>query len=512
MTSRTSPTSRAAQARATPESVPSHRGWRSYLVLAAVLVPVCVPYGPGQVAALDVVNLFALALFGLYLLSGRPIRTPLLFSVLLIGIGSVLATFGAPSMGRAALAVAQDVYLFAWFLMLVNVTRSERDVRAVRIVWTWAAVAVSLGTVGQVLVQSGSLGGILGARGIRPEATFYNSNMLADYLVISLFVAVSLWKDMRRLVLVPVLGTILFALVATKSNGGLISFAAGLAVWVVARAVARRMSFRPLLATLAITACLGGALWWMHVEFRLGEEQLASLRRATFASRMEKSAESRGRIRETLERTYARSPLGIGPGNSGALTVSIAERERRDSYQSKEAHSDYLAYAIERGPIGLAGLFVLTGMGFAHVVGYWKHSPHRGAHAARSARWTAAMAAALTASAVHSTVIEKLHFRHFWLLLAMVCASTFVAQRHAARRRARVPSEDKAQVASIGLPPHAPGRPALAAASRAAAGPALGAAAPPGRRLPALPERATPALARRYRAGGRATNAREVKP
>jgi hypothetical protein len=483
----------------------SHRGWRSYLVLAALLVPLCVPYGPGQVAALDIVNLFALGLFGLYLLSGRPIRTPLLFSVVLIAIGSMLATFGAPSMGRAALAVAQDVYLFAWFLVLVNVTRSERDVRAVRIAWTWAAALVSLGTVGQVIVHSGSLAGILGARGIRPEATFYNSNMLADYLVLSLFVAVSLWKDLRRRVLVPVLGTMLLALLATKSNGGLISFAAGLAVWVVARAVAGRMSFRPLFATLAIVACAGGVLWWMHVEFRLGDEQLASLRRATFASRMEKSAESRGRIRETLERTYARSPLGIGPGNSGALTVSIAERERRDSYQSKEAHSDYLGYAIERGPLGLAGLLVMTGMGFAHVVGYWQASPHRGAHAVRAARWTAAMAAALTASAVHSAVIEKLHFRHFWLLLAMVCASTFVAQRHAARRRRRVASEDAARIASVGLPPRVPGRPALAAAPAAAA-------ALPARRLPALPERATPALARRYRAGRPTADSRERRP
>jgi hypothetical protein len=37
------------------------------------------------------------------------------------------------------------------------------------------------------------------------------------------------------------------------------------------------------------------------------------------------------------------------------------------------------------------------------------------------------MAAALAASAVHSTVIEKLHFRHFWLFLALVCGSSLMA-------------------------------------------------------------------------------------
>ena len=116
------------------------------------------------------------------------------------------------------------------------------------------------------------------------------------------------------------------------------------------------------------------------------------------------------------------------------------------------------------------------------------------------------------ASAVHSAVIEKLHFRHFWLLLAMVCASTFVAQRHAVRRRLRVASEDAARIASVGLPPRVPGRPALAAAAPAAAGPALRAGTPPARRLPALPEHATPALARRYRAGRPTADSRERRP
>ena len=40
------------------------------------------------------------------------------------------------------------------------------------------------------------------------------------------------------------------------------------------------------------------------------------------------------------------------------------------------------------------------------------------------------MAALLAASALHSTVIEKLHFRHFWLALAMVCASALLPKRN----------------------------------------------------------------------------------
>jgi hypothetical protein len=177
--------------------------------------------------------------------------------------------------------------------------------------------------------------------------------------------------------------------------------------------------------------------------------------------------------------------------------VSIGERERRDSYQSKEAHSDYLAYTIERGPLGLLGLVVMTVMGFAYVFGYWRKSPHRGVRARRATRWTACMAGALTASAVHSAVIEKLHFRHFWLFFAMVCASTYAAQLRAERRRELAAEPPAPKVASVGLAPRIPGRPAPALA---ATGSGAVRALPP-HRTPAepRPRRAPPALARHYR-------------
>ncbi len=479
------------------------RGWRGYLVLATLLAPMCVPQGPGQSGLLDILNLPALFFFGLLLLGGRRIKTPMFFAVLIIAIGSVLATFSAPSMSKAALTVTQDFYLFSWFLLVVNVLRGERDLHAMRVAWMWAGVGVSLWALLQVLLDTGSLTGLLGARGLRPHGTMYNSNMLADYLVISLFVAMSLVKDLPRRITIPACGVLLLALIATKSNGGMISLGAGLAVWLVVKSIASRLPLRPVLAVMAVVVGLAGFAWWLNVEWRVGDAQLEAIQRHTFAGRMEHSAESRGRIRESLQRAYSRSPLGIGPGNSEALTVSIAERERRDSYQSKEAHSDYLAYAIERGPLGLSGLLVLTFMGFVHVAGYWKHSAPSGTRAERASLWTASMAAALTSSAVHSTVIEKLHFRHFWLLLAMVCASTYIAKRHAARRLLRLGAAPRPVVAPMGLEPHAPGRrvPALAMAAGAAA---LSAprrmallATPPAHRLGSAA-----ALARRYRTTG----------
>jgi O-antigen ligase len=155
---------------------------------------------------------------------------------------------------------------------------------------------------------------------------------------------------------------------------------------------------------------------------------------------MEHSTQSRMRIWDQLQQAYARSPLGIGPGNSGALTVGIANRERPDSYRSKEAHSDYLGYAIERGPLAVVGLIGLMLALFGHVAGYWRNARRQGGRVSRrAALWTASMAATLAASAVHSLVIEKLHFRHYWLFFALVCASAITAAEHrsgAGRERA----------------------------------------------------------------------------
>jgi len=410
------------------------RGWRAYLALAAVLAPLCVPAGPGQSALLDVVNLIALAVFFVVTMAGYKLRVPLAVPMLTIAAGSLLATLGAPSIKLVALSLIQDVYLFAWFVVLVNVLRTERDLRLVRVAWMWTAAAVAVVALTQLFLRYGTLATLLGSRGLRPPATLYNPNMLADYMVISLFITVSLTGLVRRRVLWPVLALLALALLSTKSNGGMISFAAGAMVWIMVRAWTARVPVRVLAAVGLLSLGVLGFGAWLNKEWGVGNGLLASLQEHTFAGRMEHSSESRMRIWDQLERSYARSPLGIGPGNSGALTLTIAERERPDSYRSKEAHSDYLAYAIERGPLGIIGLVALTVVMFFQVSTYWRHRPHRGVARRRYARWTAAMAAALAASAVHSTVIEKLHFRHFWLFAALVVASALVSARRSERR------------------------------------------------------------------------------
>ncbi len=413
-------------------------GWSAYLVLAVALAPVVAPALPGNSSILDALNVLALAVFAFVLLTpGRRLHTPLLVPMVLVAVGSLLAALGAPSPQKAALAMAQDIYLFVWFVALVNLLRGERDVRLACIVWTAAAVIISGAALGQLWARYGTLETLLGSRGLRPTATFHNPNVLADYLVMSLFVSTSLFGQVRRRFLLPAIAVMLVGLLATKSNGGMLSLAVGGLAWLVVGAAVSPVRRVLVVAGTLLVVGLAGLGLWAHREWRVGESLLASLQAHTFAGRMEHSSQSRMRIWDQLERAYQRNPLGIGPGNSSALTLSITDRERPDSYQSKEAHSDYLAYAIERGPIGLAGLLALTGAMFVQVHATWRNRPQRPERQLANGRWVAAATAALAASAAHSMVIEKLHFRHFWLLAALVSASSLIAARHAERRRSR---------------------------------------------------------------------------
>jgi len=288
---------------------PRRDGWRTYLVVAAMLAPICVPSGPGQTAVIDVLNLFAIVAFALFVaFPGRePLRAPLLAPVALVAVGSLIASLWAPSMGQAALALVQDAYLYAWFLVVVNLVRTPRDLRAVRVAWVCTAVAVALLALGQLLhANGGSLGTLLGSRGVRPAATLYNPNMLADYLVMSIFVALSLLAEVRPLPLALAIGTLGLGLLCTKSNGGMIAFAAGAMTWcAVAVATGPPRRHGRVLATAAIVVSLVGLFGWLNLEWGMGDGALQALKEHTFVGRMEHSSQSRLRIWDQLERTYA---------------------------------------------------------------------------------------------------------------------------------------------------------------------------------------------------------------
>lgn len=413
--------------------------WWLFFLLTIALVPVVVPTGPAQTAFVDLLTLIALPIFAASVaVRRRPITVPFLIPVFLIGVGSLVATINAISPGAAYLAMAQDLYLFAWFVMLVNLLKDGRDLTRMRVIWMWVANAVAI--YGLYLVMTAgqdSLLSIWRPRGARAVGTFYDPNMFANYLVLSIFVVLGLSQEVGRLVRWSSLGLLLVTLLATKSNGGLAALGAGAAAWLLARAWTLRISPGGLLATALFGTTLVLAGIWIVKGMGVGETQLAEVSSHTVLGRSSHSSEGRFQIWGSLLRRYVDTPLGIGPGNSAFMPLTIEERERPDSFLSKESHNDYLGYLIERGPIALVGLLALKLGAFGKVVAWWRRRSRQG-HLS-GGPFAAATIGAIVASATHSFTIEVLHFRHEWLFLALVCAAEgMVFRARQPQRRAAV--------------------------------------------------------------------------
>ena len=400
------------------------RAWGLYVFAAVLLVPVVVPSGPGQLAIMDPINVVALACFLVAVLArGAPFRLPFALPLLLVSAGSLLAMTNSVSVTASFMALAKDAYLYLWFAALVELFHSRGDLRGLRLAWMGTAILISLSVFVQSIAGAGaSVWDVLIAGRLRANGTFYNPNMFADYLMFSIFILLGLEGQVRWRILGLSLVILLMGVLSTKSNGGLISLGAGLLAWAPARALVGGVPRVRVGAVLILGLAIALGAAWMHVEWGVGDALVRGLTQQSFVGRVAKSSQSREQIWHRLEETYTRSPLGIGPKNSAEQTLGVGARERPNSFLSKEAHDDYLAYAVERGPLGIAGLLLCLWQIFAMVIGSRRQLNERtGSVRAGGALW-AALLGALVGTSVHSLVIEKLHFRHFWLFLAIVTA------------------------------------------------------------------------------------------
>jgi O-antigen ligase len=412
--------------------------WWLFLFVTIALVPVVVPTGPAESAIVDIVSAIALPIFAAsVMVRRRSITLPFLLPVFLMSVGSLIATVNAISPADAMLAMVQDFYLYAWFIMLVNLLSDGRDLKTFRMIWLWTANVIALFGIYRVMVNGhAGLLDLVRPRGARAISTFYDPNMCANYLVLSLWVVVGLGEEIGRVLRWGSIALILLAIVATKSNGGFTALGVGFVVWLLARVWTMRIS--P--AGLAAMGLLGAALvlggLWVVRGMGIGEAQLGAVAENSSLGRSEHSSEGRFQIWGQLLKRYFQTPVGIGPGNSANVPLTAEQRERPNSYMSKEAHNDYLAYLIERGPIGLLGLLLLKGDAFRRVILWWRRRRRQG-HLTGGVL-VAASLAAMASMAAHSLTLETLHFRHEWLFLAMVCSLDGMVFR--ARRAEREPA------------------------------------------------------------------------
>jgi hypothetical protein len=384
---------------------------------AIVALPLLRPPGPGHVTPSDL--LMGVAILAVIWWAGTeriPFHLPYAVPMgILIVAGGVAAQFSvAPA--SSMLAIGQDAFLLIWAGAIATFCRTPENLSVVLGAWSWGAGAWATAVIAGVASHQWSLVGANGAVGGRAELWFDNPNMAGNYFLISLFVVLLGRHPRRPWVRAVVSAVLVAAIVLTGSNAALLSLALGvLAMTLVA--ISRRAD---LLNAIAVSALVGvvvfGAAFYVvehEIPQRLAQSSNELISKSV--ARGPRSAAGRSTLfSEEFQLYRTGSLLGRGPASTKT------NLELGDGSIVKEAHDDYLAALVERGPIGVVGLLVL-------LAGIWVRAfsvsfrPLK-APWARTLSNPAALIGAGVALVVTSTTHELLHYRHVWALLGVLAA------------------------------------------------------------------------------------------
>ena len=323
-------------------------------------------------------------------------------------------------------AILQEIYLFLGFIFLLNILARLPARARYGAMNAWAIVALLQATaavmgmlrIGPSIFYVSPLGLSYSAGTLnRAVGTFVNPNATAAYLSTSFFVLLATrWPARWRIIL----GTwILAGIFATGSMGALLSSAISLAaVWLVYGA----LKSRQLASSLGALVGLGLAAMAMLV-FALVAAPWAGADSAPELSylaltlgRLPRSVGGRLVLIQTAWQTYVQYPLGTGPNTSAIYIGSL--------------HNDYIAFLIERGPLGAIGWLALVGSTFV--------LPLRATYRRmRSYRFWPVLAlwGGFLACALNAFSHEVSHFRQLWALMAFLFAVAYTVPLRTERER-----------------------------------------------------------------------------
>jgi O-antigen ligase len=348
------------------------------------------------------------ALFGLLLplalVTGRLRlrRVPLIVSSavgLLIAL-NVLSLTDAVDMPAAARFLAITVYLGLFALWLATYIDSERKARTLVVIYLGGAVLSAL--VGSAALNLPMPGRdlFIGDGASRASALFKDPNVFGPFLVP--IAAIVLEERFRRRLLRLrsltswlVLGILAMGVLFSYSRAGWANFALSIAVTVTIIALRRgggRRAFRAiagLLVALAITGAVIGASG--SVAFLQERAQLQGYDSERFGAQ---------RAGAQLAQRY---PTGVGPGQFRF-------------HHPVETHSTYVRVLVEQGYLGLAVWTVLIVATLVLAL--------RNAVLGRDT-WgigSAALLGAWCGLLLNSVVVDTLHWRHLWLVAALIWA------------------------------------------------------------------------------------------
>jgi O-antigen ligase len=348
------------------------------------------------------------------------LHVPLAFPAWLILITSLIATLTGLFSMNSIIAMMQEVYLFLWFVVLVNLLITLPPSSFENLIKIWSVVALLEATtalmgmlkVGPAMFYtSPDIGNVVLSTGEfnRGYGTFANPNATGAYLSISFFILLATsWKKWLRTILGSYL---LVGILATGSMGAMLFTLIAFAVLPITAAILKNwrigLLFGGLLSILVATIIIVMIVGPLNALPPIASAKHLTGLLALSIGRLSHSISARMEIINVTWLSYANYPFGMGP-NTSVLFL-------------KTLHNDYLAFLVERGPLGLIGwLWMVVA---TLLLPLRKTNPNQD-----PAKWRQSLTiwAGFLACALNGFTHEVSHFRQFWMPMSFLYAAYFI--------------------------------------------------------------------------------------
>ncbi|MFO1172548.1 MAG: hypothetical protein U1E49_16505 [Hyphomicrobiaceae bacterium] len=371
---------------------------------------------------------FELLMMGLIVLLptvGLARLTPALLLImglwLLVGAGGFLASTAAFDMRRSALHAFITLYLSIASIVLAGFVRQnpEAHARLMMNAYLVAATVASLAALVGYFDLVPSMTETLTLFG-RARGTFKDPNVLGAFLAPAIVFAMRLWLDrpgLRSLVPLGVAGLVTLAALLSFSRGAWFNAAVSLAVFGYLSFVTAKATRRQLRLVLLGVFGVVGAGVIVVAALQLDAVKELMSQRASLSQDYDVGPQGRFAGQEKAKGLVLEHPLGIG-----ALEFSA-------HYHHEDVHNVYLSMFLNAGWLGgaLYALAIALSLAFG-LSAVFVRVPYQS--------FVIAAVASLTGQVLEGFIVDTDHWRHVFLLLALVWGLGLAAYRDASPARA----------------------------------------------------------------------------
>lgn len=331
---------------------------------------------------------------------------PVLAMLAVFAALNVMASIQVVDEERAIVFFGTTAYLALFAIWLAGYTNSRR--RALLLVRAYLVSAVISSVVGVLALLGALPGADLLTESDRSRAFFQDPNVFGPFLIPP---ALILIEEIIRPRLLParlvtkasLLAVLLVGILFSYSRGAWVNL--GIALVVLGLILSLRGGARTAATLFAVTALTAAVIATVVVATGSGDFLAERARPQTYDT--DRFSGQRAGLRPAAE-----YPFGAGPGQF-------------ESVAHISAHSTYARALGEQGYPGLLTLLAL--LGFTLFAALRNAVAGRGTHGIGSAALLAAWCGLLA----NSAVIDTLHWRHLWVVAALIWAATVARGRRA---------------------------------------------------------------------------------